>query len=124
MLGRRNIKTLEIKLGIDYRGSREKIMSPQLEIVKVEQNSTLVSKKWLKSQSKNMKPKAIGRQPQFLRAFSQKGGTGSNRGGRASENPVIWKLIIQKEALKMQVHRKQSFAFKAKEAAASFMHSW
>lgn len=43
MLGRRNIKTLEIKLGIDYRGSRKKIMSSQLEIVKVEQNSMLVS---------------------------------------------------------------------------------
>jgi len=34
----------------------------------------LVSWKWLKSQSKNIEPKAIGRQPQFLRAFSQKGG--------------------------------------------------
>lgn len=83
----------------------------------------LVSWKWLKSQSKNIEPKAIGRQPQFLRAFSQKGGTGSNRGERASENPVIWKPIIQKEALKMQEHRSQGFTFKVREAAASFMHS-
>lgn len=48
MLGRRNIKTLELKLGIDCEGRKGKIRLSWLEIVKAEQNSMLLSWEWLK----------------------------------------------------------------------------
>lgn len=59
MLGRRNIKTLELKLGIDCDGSRGKIMLSWLEIVKLGQNSMLLSWEWLKKPNKNIKPNTI-----------------------------------------------------------------
>lgn len=52
MLRRRNIKTLELNLGIDCEGRKGKIMLSWLETVKTEQNSMLLSWEWLKSQVK------------------------------------------------------------------------
>ena len=54
MLGRRNIKTLELKLGIDCEERKGKIMLSWLEIVKAEQNSMLLSWEWLKRQVKTL----------------------------------------------------------------------
>jgi len=54
MLGRRNIKTLELKLGIGCEACKGKIMLSRLEIVKAEQNSMLLSWEWLKSQVKTL----------------------------------------------------------------------
>lgn len=52
MLGRRNIKTLELKLGIDCEGCKGKIRLSWLEIVKAEQNSMLCKLGVVKSQVK------------------------------------------------------------------------
>lgn len=54
MLRRRNIKTLELKMGIDCEGCKGKIMLSWFETVKAEQNSMLLSWEWLKSQVKTL----------------------------------------------------------------------